>query len=72
VTGLRIAADVGGTFTDIAAFDPAAGKLVLGKSLSTPDALVNGIESGIGKTSCEIAKCGLFLHGSTVAINTIL
>jgi N-methylhydantoinase A len=72
VSGLRIAADVGGTFTDIAAFDPAAGKLVLGKSLSTPAALVNGIESGIAKTGCEIADCGLFLHGSTIAINTIL
>ena len=69
---LRIAADVGGTFTDVAAFDPATGKLVLGKSLSTPDALVNGIEAGIGKAGCEIAESSLFLHGSTVAINTIL
>ena len=33
---LRLAADIGGTFTDIAAFDEASGRLLLGKALSTP------------------------------------
>ena len=34
--GIRLAADIGGTFTDIAAFDPSDGRLVFGKTLSTP------------------------------------
>jgi N-methylhydantoinase A len=69
---LRLAADIGGTFTDIAAFDEASGRLLLGKALSTPQALVEGIESGVEKAGTTFADAGLFLHGSTVAINTIL
>lgn len=69
---LRLAADIGGTFTDIAAFDEASGRLTLGKTLSTPHALVEGIEAGVAKADARFAETGLFLHGSTVAINTIL
>lgn len=69
---LRIAADVGGTFTDVAAFDPSTGRLALGKALSTSDSLVNGIEAGILKAGACASDAGLFLHGSTIAINTIL
>ena len=69
---LRLAADIGGTFTDIAAFDEASGRLMLGKVLSTPDALVDGIERGVAKAGTSFADAGLFLHGSTVAINTLL
>ena len=35
---LRLSADVGGTFTDIAVFDEATGALRLGKALTTPAA----------------------------------
>ena len=69
---VRIAADIGGTFTDIAAFDEANGSLRLGKSLSTPDNLVHGIGAGIAKAGAYYSAAGLFLHGSTIAINTIL
>src|SRR6266850_3544767 len=69
---LRLAADIGGTFTDVAAFDEASGRLILGKALSTPEALVNGIEAGVEKAGTGFAEAGLFLHGSTIAINTIL
>jgi len=31
----RLAADIGGTFTDVAAFDEESGRLLLGKALST-------------------------------------
>jgi len=67
-----LAADIGGTFTDIAAFDEASGRLLLGKALSTPEALVDGIEAGVAKAGTRFADAGLFLHGSTIAINTIL
>ena len=69
---LRLAADIGGTFTDVAAFDEESGRLTLGKVLSTPRALVEGIEAGAAKAEARFADAGLFLHGSTVAINTIL
>src|SRR5258707_1790175 len=70
--GLRLAADIGGTFTDVAAFDAATGKLKLGKALSTPNHLVEGITAGVESAGIAYGDAGLFLHGSTVAINTIL
>src|SRR5579863_7489678 len=69
---LRLAADIGGTFTDVAAFDEAGGRLMLGKVLSTPEALGKGISEGVAKTGTSFAEAALFLHGSTLAINTIL
>jgi N-methylhydantoinase A len=70
--GLRLAADIGGTFTDVAAFDERTGKLTFGKALSTPNHLVEGITAGVDKAGTGYADAGLFLHGSTIAINTIL
>src|SRR5262245_62158884 len=48
-SGLRLAADIGGTFTDIAVFDQRTGKLTFGKVLSTPHHLVEGINAGVAK-----------------------
>ncbi|MEQ9126063.1 MAG: hydantoinase/oxoprolinase family protein, partial [Alphaproteobacteria bacterium] len=70
--GQRLAADVGGTFTDIAAFDPATGAVRYGKTLTTPDRLVRGIDAGVSKAGLAFADARLFLHGSTIAINTLL
>ena len=56
----------------MAAFDPATGKLKLGKALSTPHHLVEGITAGVGKAGTAYGAAGVFLHGSTIAINTIL
>jgi N-methylhydantoinase A len=69
---LRLSADIGGTFTDIAVFDDRSGKLSFGKALSTPQRLVEGINAGVAKAGSDYKSAGLFLHGSTIAINTIL
>src|SRR5690349_11327321 len=69
---IRLAADIGGTFTDIAVFDERTGALSFGKTLSTPQRLVDGIDKGVEKAGSDFRSAGLFLHGSTVAINTIL
>lgn len=71
-SNLRLAADIGGTFTDIAVFDERTGKLSFGKALSTPQRLVEGINAGVDKAGSRYQSAGLFLHGSTIAINTIL
>ncbi len=70
--GLRLATDIGGTFTDVAVFDDRTGKLAFGKVLSTPSRLVDGINGGVEKAQSDYRSAGLFLHGSTIAINTIL
>jgi N-methylhydantoinase A len=69
---IRLAADIGGTFTDIAVFDDKSGRLVFGKALSTPQHLVEGISAGVEKAESDYASANLFLHGSTIAINTVL
>ena len=69
---IRLAADIGGTFTDIAAFNPETGRLHFGKTLSTPDSLIDGIADGAGKADTAFSDASIFLHGSTVAINTML
>jgi N-methylhydantoinase A/oxoprolinase/acetone carboxylase beta subunit len=70
--GLRLAVDIGGTFTDVAAFDDTTGTLTFGKALSTPTRLVEGINAAVDKAGTDYAAAGLFLHGTTIAINTIL
>ena len=68
----RLAVDIGGTFTDVAAFDEKSGRLLLGKALSTPQRLVDGITHGVEKSGARYADASVFLHGSTIAINTLL
>ena len=68
----RLGVDIGGTFTDVAAFDERSGRLLLGKALSTPAQLVDGITHGVGKAAVRYADASVFLHGSTIAINTLL
>ena len=69
---VRIGTDIGGTFTDVAAFDEESGRLLLGKSLTTPVRLAEGINAGVAKAGTAYEKAGLFLHASTIAINTLL
>jgi N-methylhydantoinase A len=69
---LRIAVDIGGTFTDLAAFDEAAGQLRFGKALTTHGKLVDGIQDTVDIAGASFADAHLFLHGSTIAINTLL
>src|SRR5438270_1849114 len=71
-SGLRLAADIGGTFTDVAVFDDRSGALSFGKVLSTPARLVDGINQGVEKAGGEYRSAGLSLQGCTIAINTIL
>ncbi|MDB5508734.1 MAG: hydantoinase/oxoprolinase family protein [Hyphomicrobiales bacterium] len=70
--GLRIAVDIGGTFTDLAAFDERTGELHFGKALSTHGQLVDGIQDTLNGAGIEAKDAYLFLHGSTIAINTLL
>jgi hypothetical protein len=49
------------------AFDEAHEKLLLGKSLSTPDRLVDGIGDAAEVARATFRDVYLFLHGSTKA-----
>lgn len=73
-----VATDVGGTCTDTIVVGPA-GEIWIGKALSTPpnfaDGVLNSIESaavpmGLGLVEL-LQRTKLFIHGSTVADNTV-
>jgi N-methylhydantoinase A len=67
-----VAVDIGGTFTDVAVFDDTRGTLSFGKTLSTHGELVQGIETAVHDADAAFDEIKLFLHGSTIAINTLL
>ena len=69
---LRIAVDIGGTFTDMTAFNEESGELLFGKALSTHGKLVDGIQHTLDGAHASVDEGYLFLHGSTIAINTLL
>jgi N-methylhydantoinase A len=69
---LIIALDIGGTFTDLVAFDLASGAVHQAKSSTTPYDLAVGIAETLGKSGLAIAGADTFIHGSTVAINTAI
>src|ERR1700676_4081345 len=63
---------MGGTFTALIGFDEAAGAFVQAKSLSTPAHLVQGIIDCLHKSGLEVAAIDELIHGSTIAINTLI
>jgi N-methylhydantoinase A len=69
---LFVAVDIGGTFTDLVGFDDAAGRLYSAKRLTTPDNLVRGVLNCIDQSGLVLADVTQLIHGSTVAINTLI
>jgi N-methylhydantoinase A len=67
-----VAIDIGGTFTDLVGFDDKAGRFVEAKSLTTPHELVQGILDCIRKSGIEAGVIDDLIHGSTIAINTLI
>ncbi|HEX6767905.1 MAG TPA: hydantoinase/oxoprolinase N-terminal domain-containing protein, partial [Candidatus Binatia bacterium] len=68
---MRIAVDIGGTFTDLVAVDDD-GQVFRSKSLTTPDDLARGIDDCLKGAKVDVAGATFFVHGSTVTINAVL
>ncbi len=68
----RLAADVGGTFTDLVAV--ADGTVHVEKVASTPDAPERAVTEGLDAVADRVppAEVGYFAHGTTVATNAVL
>ena len=67
-----LAVDIGGTFTDLVGLDPEDGRFFHAKSLTTPDDFSRGIVDCIGQSGLDVGAVGLLIHGTTVAINTLI
>ena len=73
---LRIAVDIGGTFTDIEIFDAVSGDIHQLKTPSTPGdpsvGLVAGIREACDRFGLRADAVGHLLHGTTIATNAVL
>lgn len=67
----RVAIDIGGTFTDLAAVDARTGALTLAKAHTTPTGLEEGVMTAFEGSGLSPASVGSLVHGTTVVINAI-
>jgi N-methylhydantoinase A len=68
----RISIDVGGTFTDVVAYDEEAGKYVAGKSSTTPRDLTEGVLGALATIGAAPERWGFTVHGTTQGLNAFL
>jgi N-methylhydantoinase A len=75
MTGLRVATDVGGTFTDLVAFssDPETGRqeIITAKADTTPPDFERGVLDVLAKSGVAAADMRFLAHGTTLVINAI-
>ena len=64
--------DVGGTFTDLLALDPATGAVRLAKVPSTPDNQAGGVMTALAAARVDLAALDLIVHGTTTTTNAVL
>ena len=69
---LRVAVDIGGTFTDICILDEGSGALRVAKTASTPEDPLIGAMRGLEEASIDLKDVTLFSHGTTVATNALI
>ena len=73
VTGqaIRLAVDIGGTFTDLVAQDVATGQAVRAKADTTPGGLERGVLRALAQSGVPPDGITAFIHGTTVVINAV-
>ena len=73
---IRIAVDIGGTFTDLQIFDARRGVAEAWKTPTTPEdpsiGLMTGVKEAAARFGFALSDVGLLLHGTTIATNAVL
>ena len=68
---MKLATDIGGTFTDLVYLHEQTGELGLAKASSTPPGFARGIMEAIAKSGLDATSVEHFVHGTTVVINAL-
>lgn len=69
---MRIAVDVGGTFTDVILLDEEKRELRLEKTETTPQDPSQGVLAGFEKAGADLKAIRYFIHGTTLGLNALL
>jgi N-methylhydantoinase A len=73
---LELGIDIGGTFTDIVAYDPETRALHVAKVQSTPERLADGLLDGLHQVLAEPGAApgdvDRIVHGTTIGTNAVL
>jgi len=67
-----VGVDVGGTFTDLFAWDQRTNEVRIAKALSTPTDQSAGITNVLKEAKIPVEEVSLIVHGTTVATNAVL
>jgi len=68
----RVGVDIGGTFTDLYAYDTDSKKTISLSTPSTPENFADGVLNLIDKAKIKYEDIALIVHGTTVATNAII
>ena len=68
---MRIATDIGGTFTDLVYLDEKRGAVEVTKSSTTPADFAVGVLDTLKKADLDASSTTFFVHGSTIIINAL-
>ena len=73
---IRIAVDIGGTFTDLQVLDGRDGSIHAWKTPTTQhdpsESLMRGVREAAAQFGFALTEVGLLLHGTTIATNAVL
>ena len=72
MSNVRVAVDVGGTFTDVCIFDQASHQMRVTKVPSTPHDPMIAVMNGVERGEIDLNEVELFTHGTTVATNALI
>jgi N-methylhydantoinase A len=68
----RVSMDIGGTFTDVVAYDEQIGTYAAGKASTTPRDLTEGVFEALAQVIEDVSEIRFFVHGTTVGLNAFL
>lgn len=69
---LQVTIDIGGTFTDLVAYDEATDEMLLAKAPSTPPLFIDGVMAALATARISPSEVMHLRHGSTIATNAII
>lgn len=72
MSGVRVAVDVGGTFTDVVRLEEDSGSIRFEKVPTTPSEPTRGVIDSFERADVPLAETWMFTHGTTLGLNALL